>query len=173
MTAAAGADAPPEPGAATMSRRRAARLAAVQALYELAVSGGDVEDIIIDYRNHRQGATIEGNTFAATDPDLFADVVRGAIRRRGEIERHIRAALTPSWPFERLETILKDVLICGVYELMLRPDVPARVIINEYLEVAHAFFAGEEPGLVNAVLDRIARGLRLDEFDAGGRSQPV
>jgi len=168
------ADDPNGDGApATVSRRRAARLAAVQALYELGVNGGDVEDIIIDYRNERPGAVFEGNEFAETDHDLFADVVRGVVRRNMEVREQVAQALTSSWSFDRLETVLRDVMCCGAYELMMRPDVPGRVIINEYMEVAHAFFSGDEPAMVNAVLDRIARQLRTDEFDAGGRKRPA
>lgn len=163
MTAASNVDGavrPPSGG----GPRRAARLAAVQALYELETSGGDVEDMIIDYQTNRPGALIEGDRYARIDADLFADVLRGAVRRRSEIDDLLSQSLAAEWPLSRLERILRDLLRCGVYELLLRQDVPARVVISEYMEVAHAFFQGEEPRLVNAVLDRIAHRLRAGEF---------
>jgi len=158
-------EAAPEAGPQRTGRRRtAARLAAVQASYELALMHGDVEDVIVDYLQNRPGAAIGGDDYAAFDPDLFADVVRGVQRREVEIAPLLREALNPSWPLERLETILRVVLQCGCYELLMRPDVPVRVIISEYLEVAHAFFDGDEPALVNAVLDRVARRVRSEEI---------
>ena len=162
------AGATPAAGTARLGRRTAARLAAVQASYELALMDTDVEDVIIDYLHNRPGAALGGDDYVAFDPDLFADVVRGVSRRQAEIAPRLQAALTPSWPLERLETILRAVLQCGCYELLMRPDVPVRVVINEYLEVAHAFFAGDEPALVNAVLDRIAREARGEELARGG-----
>ncbi|HZD25026.1 MAG TPA: transcription antitermination factor NusB, partial [Alphaproteobacteria bacterium] len=126
---------------------------------------------IIEQLTNRPGATFEGGGFAEIDRDLFADVARGALRRRAQIDGLLGEALSPRWPINRLELILAAVLRCGAYELLLRPDVPARVIINEYLEVAHAFFSGDEPGLVNGVLDRLARRLRPEELHDGGQQR--
>jgi N utilization substance protein B len=102
--------------------------------------------------------------FAAVDEGLFAELVEGTAARREDIDRGISSALTPDWPLERLEIILRAILRAGVYELLARPQVPAPVIISEYLDIAHAFFAGKEPGLVNGVLDRLARTLRPEGF---------
>jgi N utilization substance protein B len=129
--------------------------------------------VIIDYQTSRPGAAFEGDEYASFDRDLFADVVRGTVRRRGEVDGALSRALAANWPLERLERILRDLLRCGAYELLLRRDVPARVVINEYLEVAHAFFGGEEPGLVNAVLDRIARRCRAEEFGNPDHERPA
>ena len=98
----------------------------------------------------------EGNAF---DAALFADIVRGAMKRQSELDAAISAALTPDWPIERLEAVLRAILRAGAYELTARPDVPVPVVISEYLDIGHAFFAGKEPGLINGVLDKLARTL--------------
>lgn len=95
------------------------------------------------------------------------DLVRGTMARRAEIDGCIGAALTPDWPLERLESVLRAILRAGAYELLARADVPVPVVISEYLDIGHAFFAGKEPGLINGVLDRLARTLRQSAF-AGG-----
>lgn len=156
-----------EPG----RRRTAARLAAVQALYQIEVSGASPANVVMEFLRHRLGQEGEGETFGAADERLFAELVEGASARREELDRHIAAALTPDWPLERLEIILRAILRTGAYELLARLEVPARVAISEYIDIAHAFFAGKEPGLINGVLDRLARTLRpegLREDDGGG-----
>lgn len=147
---------PAEPG----RRRTAARLAAVQALYQIEVSGASPANVVMEFLRHRLGQEGEGESFGAADEHLFAELVEGASARRDELDQHIVASLTPDWPLERLEIILRAILRAGAYELMARSDVPTRVAITEYLDIAHAFFAGKEPGLVNAVLDRLAKTLR-------------
>lgn len=149
---------PAEPG----RKRTAARLAAVQALYQIDVTGGSPANVVMEFVRHRLGRDSEGEgeNFGAADEGLFAELVEGASARRGELDRLITAALTPDWPLERLEIILRAILRAGAYELLARPEVPVRVAISEYLDVAHAFFAGKEPGFVNGVLDRLARTLR-------------
>src|SRR5262249_27878485 len=103
------------------------------------------------------------------DQAMFADIVRGASSRLRDIDGMIASALSPEWPIERLETVLRAILRAGAYELMARTDVPPRVAISEYLDVAHAFFGGKEPARVNGVLDRLAHVLRQGEMgrDAG------
>ena len=161
----------PTPRRAEPGRRRtAARLAAVQALYQIEVSGNSPANVVMEFLRHRIGQEGEGENFGAADERLFAELVEGASARREELDRHIVASLTPDWPLERLEIILRAILRAGAYELLAQPEVPARVAISEYLDIAHAFFAGKEPGLVNAVLDRLARSLRpegLREDDGG------
>jgi N utilization substance protein B len=148
-------------------RRSAARLAAVQALYQIELAGAAPETVIGEFLRDGLDAEARG----AVDEALFADVVRGAAARRAGIDTSIGHALTPDWPLERLEAVLRAILRAGTYELAARSDVPAAVIISEYLEIGHDFFSGKEPGLVNGVLDRIARTLRPEEFagdDRGG-----
>ena len=153
------------------ARRSAARLAAVQALYQLDLMGGESEDIIVDVLNNQGGALLEGDDFADMDPRFFSDIARGTARWRGELDVMLDASLTEGWTMARLERILAAVLRCAAYELKHRPDVPVRVVINEYLEVARAFFDGEEPRLVNGVLDTVARRLREGEMDARKRDE--
>jgi transcription antitermination protein NusB len=161
---------PSPPRAALGGRRRNARLAAVQALYqiELSETPADVPDrverVIREFARYRLGQDIDGEQVGEADETLFADIVRGATARRADIDAVIVRALTPDWPIERLEAILRAILRAGAYELLARADVPARVVISEYLEVAHAFFSGKEPALVNGVLDRLGRLLRETEL---------
>ena len=159
--------------AASGRRRTASRLAAVQALYQIDVTGSSPANVVGEFLKHRLAADAELENFGAADEGLFAELVEGASARREDIDRGLTSALTPDWPLERLEIILRAILRAGVYELLAHPDVPARVVISEYLDVAHAFFAGKEPGLVNGVLDRLARtlrpeGLRDDKADGPG-----
>ena len=160
---------PPAPRSAGGTRKRSvARLAAVQALYQIDLSGAKPATVIAEFQRHRLGREIDGDQYGEADPTLFADIVTGAAERQADLDQAISGALTPDWPLERLETVLRAILRAGAYELLARGDVPARVVISEYLDVAHAFFAGKEPGLVNGVLDRLAHVLRPDDF-AGGK----
>jgi N utilization substance protein B len=143
-----------------MTRRGAARLAAVQALYQIELAQAPIEAVIGEFSQDGLRHDIESDGEAdAFDAALFADIVRGAVKRQGELDAAISGALTPDWPIERLETVLRAILRAGAYELMARPDVPVPVVISEYLEIGHAFFAGKEPGLINGVLDKLARTL--------------
>jgi N utilization substance protein B len=160
---------PKPPGRASGRRRSAARLAAVQALYQLDVNRSEltaaaIDGVIREFFRHRFGQEGNGDYLADVDRDLFVDIVRGAAGRQEDLDRLISTALTDDWPLQRLELVLRATLRAGAYELWVRGDVPARVVINEYLEVAHAFFSGKEPSLVNGVLDRLARHLRAEEF---------
>jgi transcription antitermination protein NusB len=158
------AEAKPASVAESGRRRTASRLAAVQALYQIEVTGTSPANVVGEFIRHRLGGDTEMENFAAVDEGLFAELVEGTAARREDIDRGISSALTPDWPLERLEIILRAILRAGVYELLARPQVPAPVIISEYLDIAHAFFAGKEPGLVNGVLDRLARTLRPEGF---------
>ena len=154
-------------------RRSVARLLAVQALYQIEINkvdasgGAAVDAVIAEFVKHRLGQEIEGENYGEADRALFADIVRSASSRQGELDGMLSAALSEEWPLLRLETILRAILRAGAYELLGRSDVPPRVVISEYLDVAHAFFAGKEPGMVNGVLDRLARVLRQDDPDHG------
>jgi len=149
-------------------KRTVARLAAVQALYQIDLSDAKPEAVIAEFVKHRLGREVDGQNYGEVDAALFADIVRGTAARREDLDRAISDILTPDWPLARLEMVLRAILRAGTYELLARPDVPARVAISEYLDVAHAFYAGKEPGLVNGVLDRLAHRLRPGDLDEGG-----
>jgi N utilization substance protein B len=158
----------PLPRGGAGRRRSAARLAAVQALYQIEITGvlpgsAEVEKVVGEFVRDRLGKEIDGHIYNEADQAMFADIVRGASTRLRDIDGMIASALSPEWPIERLETVLRAILRAGAYELLARIDVPARVAISEYLDVAHAFFGGKEPALVNGVLDRLAHVLRADE----------
>jgi N utilization substance protein B len=145
----------------------AARLAAIQALYQIELGGGSMEDALLDFLGERGGETVDaadGEIAVPPDKDLFTEIVRGVWARRDELADMIGAALVSGWPLNRLEIVLRCILEAGVYELLARSNVPARVVIDEYVELAHAFYSGSEPGMVNGVLDTLARRLRPDEF---------
>ncbi|MEO5373271.1 MAG: transcription antitermination factor NusB [Alphaproteobacteria bacterium] len=166
--------------AAPGRRRSAARLGAVQALYQAEVTGAGVETVLKDFRPRRlagEALTDDPETerevavpLVEPDFDLLAAIVRGATARREDLDGMIAGALSADWTPERLELIIRSILRAGTFELLERGDVPLRVVITEYVDVAHAFYGGPEPGLVNAVLDRIGRLVRPDERGAkGGR----
>lgn len=143
-------------------RRTASRLAAVQALYQIDLTGVSPATAVVEFMRHNIAGTAHDESFGEADEQLFAELVEGTSARREDIDRGISSVLTADWPLERLEIILRAILRAGVYELLARPEVPARVIISEYLDIAHAFFSGKEPGLVNGVLDRLARTIRSE-----------
>ncbi|HXZ02009.1 MAG TPA: transcription antitermination factor NusB [Stellaceae bacterium] len=161
--------APPDPPRQAGGKRSRARLAAVQALYQIDLSGAKPQAVIDEFLGHRLGREIDGESYGEADPALFADIVAGTSERLPELDRALSGALTPDWPLERLETVLRAILRAGAYELTARPDVPARVAISEYLDIAHAFFAGKEPGLINGVLDKLAHALRPGDLEEGRR----
>ena len=160
------------------NKRGAARLAAVQALYQLDVGGAGVTEIVAEYENFRLGKEVDGETYLAADPGWFRSIVGGVHKHQKTIDPFIHSALTDDWPLSRIDATLRAVLRAGVFELENRSDVDARVVISEYVEVAKAFFEADEPKMVNGVLDRIARRIRLGELsdrdedgsddDAGG-----
>ena len=158
---------PASRAAGSGGRRRAARLAAVQALSQIEMNEADPESVILEFLTHRLGAGAEDGRTAIADEMLFADLVRGTTRRKAEIDRALDRVLVEGWPVERLESVLRAILRCGVYELRMRRDIPPRVTINEYVDVAHDFFSGDEPRLVNGVLDRLAHLLRAEDLDNG------
>src|SRR5437870_2346901 len=146
-------------------RRSVARLAAVQAVYQLELNPGvEPESVVREFARHRFGHEIDGDQYAEADPVLFADVVRGVAADQEQLDSAISAALTPDWPLPRLDSVLRAILRAGAYELAHRLDVPPRVSISEYTAVAYAFFAGKEPGLANGVLDALARSWRAAEL---------
>ena len=147
--------------AATRSRSRsAARLAAVQALYQLEMEGTPLAQLLHEFHQHRLGATIEDDTYEEAERDFFDDIVSGADARREEIDALIAERLAEGWSLERLDRPMRAILRAGAYELIARPDVPAASVINEYLDVAHAFYDKRETGFVNGLLDAIGKEAR-------------
>jgi N utilization substance protein B len=149
------------------NKRGAARLAAVQALYQMDLAGTGLNDILTEFENHRLGSEVEGTHYLPAEAAFFRDVVGGVVREQSRLDPMIDAALSRGWPLKRIEALLRAVLRAGAYELACRRDVPSRVIVSEYVDVASAFVERDETGMVNAVLDQLARQLRAEEF-AGG-----
>jgi transcription antitermination protein NusB len=151
------------------NRRGAARLAAVQALYQMDIAGTGVTDILAQFESHWMGQEVEGEQYLPAERAFFRDVVQGVVREQRKLDPLIDAALARGWPLKRIEALLRAVLRAGAYELDHRRDVPARVVVAEYADVAHAFVEPQEVGMINAVLDQIARDLRASEFAAAER----
>ncbi len=153
-----------------MGLRSGARLAVVQALYDMDISGKGVLDALAEFEAFWIGREIDGIAHPPAEPMFFRDLLRGTVEEQRAIDPQIDAALAQGWPLRRLETVLRAILRAGAYELMFRPDVPARAAISEYVDVAHSFYTADEPGLVNAVLDKVARQVRPAEVaaDKGG-----
>ena len=149
--------------------RSVARLAAVQALYQMSLTGVSADAVIGEFVEHRFGREIEGLVYKGVDRAFFEDLVHGTTVRDAEITAHLSGALENERTIDRLERILAAALRAGAYELVTRIDIPARVVISEYVDVAHAFFEGPQPGLVNGVLDKLARQLRSAEM--AGKTQ--
>ena len=156
-----------EPPIKTANQRGAARLAAVQALYQMDIGGAGINDIFAEFESHWLGNEVEGDQYLPAEEAFFRDVVAGVLRDQNKLDPLIDDALSKGWPLARIEAILRAVMRAGSYELEHRKDIPARVIISEYVDVAHAFVEGDETGMVNAVLDQIARQFRADEFTKG------
>ena len=152
--------------------RSVARLGAVQALYQIEFAGAAVTPTIEEFVRYRLNAEADDGGLAAADPALFADIVGGTWERRTDIDARIGETLEGARRIDRLEPVVRATLRAGVYELLARADIPARVVINEYVDVAHAFFGGGEPGFVNGVLDRLARELRRPEIEGEDRERP-
>lgn len=151
--------------------RTASRVAAVQALFQSEQAGDNPETVIDQFVRHRLGALAGSDGFEdGRVPDaevpLFGRIVRAAVLLQDRVDALIAGALPADWPIARLDPVLRAVLRAGGAELAMADGPPTRVVINEYLDVAHGFFTGDEPGLVNAVLDRLARELRPAEFAA-------
>lgn len=146
--------------------RSAARLAAVQALYQMELTGLDLTSVRREFETHRLGAEIEGVEYRDADIDLFRDLLEGAVRGQVPIDHLTDRALVEKWPLGRLDPTLRALFRAAGHELLHRADIPPRVVIGEYVDIAKAFFSGKEPGFVNAVLDHMAREARPDEMRA-------
>ena len=148
----------------TPSRRQAARLAAVQALYQWQEGEHAPAEIIEQFLNVRTGEAGEGGMRRDADRPLFKDVVEGTVAHKDELEQTVSAALAEDWTWKRIDRLVRAILLAGAYELLHRRDVPPRVAINEYVEIAHAFYDQGEPSFINSVLDRVARQARSAEL---------
>ncbi len=162
-----GRDAPrDEKEARKANKRGAARLAAVQALYQMELSGAGLNEILAQFESHWLGQEVEGAQYLPAEAAFFRDVVSGVVREQRRLDPLIDEALQKSWPLKRIEAVLRAALRAGAYELDHRRDVPARVVVSEYADVAAAFVERDETGMVNAVLDQLARHMRGAEFTA-------
>ncbi len=148
------------------SRRRLARVAAVQALYQIDLNGDPVERVVREFAQHRLGQDIDGLVLDA-DANFFAELVRGVSARLPELDGLIAESLSTGREAQRMEHVLKAILRAGAFELVGRPDIPVRVAIKEYVDIAADFFAQAEAALANGVLDRIAHRARAVELAPG------
>jgi N utilization substance protein B len=154
---------PPARSSFNHAERSAARLAALQALYQLEITGSAPDDVIEEFIEHRfVRAADQGRP--KQDQEFFSDLVHGVLKHQVEIDRSIALALAEGWTLSRIDSILRALLRAASYELVARRDVPVKVVIDEYVELARDFFDGDEPGFVNAVLDRLAHRMRAAEF---------
>ena len=146
------------------NRRGAARLAAVQALYQMDLAGTGVNEILSEFESHWLGREVEGEQYLPAEAAFFRELVRGVVAEQRRLDPMIDDALASGWPLKRIDTILRAIMRAGTFELDRKQDIPARVIVSEYVDVANAFVDKDETGMVNAVLDQIGRQLRAAEF---------
>jgi transcription antitermination protein NusB len=159
-----GAPAKPVGERKSLSARGMARLAAVQALYQMDVARTDARVVIEEFTLHRFRSEAEKMHYDRTDEAFFKDLVLGVVAKQLEVDPLIAIHLAKGWRLARIDSILRAILRGATYEMQARPDVPVKVIINEYVDIAHAFFGGDEPGVVNGILDSIARDVRSGEI---------
>lgn len=140
--------------------RSAARLAAVQALYQQQMEKTALARLLNEFHQHRLGQEIEDEQYADAEVDFFDDIVSGVDARREEIDELLQSKLAQGWKIDRLDKTMVQILRCGAYELLARADVSKKVVISEYIDVAHAFFDDKEAKFVNGVLDSVAKAVR-------------
>jgi len=155
----------PSKDGARANKRGAARLAAVQALYQMDLAATPLNDILGEFEAHWIGREVEGEKYLPAEANFFRDVVKGVVAEQRRLDPMIDAILSKGWPLVRIETVLRAILRAGAYELDRKPEVPARVVVSEYADIAHAFVERDETGMINAVLDQLARQLRAGEFE--------
>ena len=152
------------PSVSRGKRRSAARLAAVQALYQLDIAGGGAEAVVGEFNRYRLGGEIDGTRLVEAEPELFGDLVLGVTQRRTEIDKRLAGVIRATLPFDRLELLLQAILRAGAYEILERADIDPPLTISEYVDVANSFFVRRESTMVNGVLDRLAHDVRRDEM---------
>lgn len=148
-------------------RRAAARLAAVQALYQMDLTGKGLPDILAEFESFWIGREIEGETYLPAEKALFRQLVEGVLAHQRTLDPKVDQLLNAGWPLKRIESVMRAILRAGAFELMMSEGVPVKVVISEYANIAHAFFEREEVAMVNAVLDRLGHEVRAGEFAAG------
>ena len=153
-------DIPVPTGPVSRQSRSVARLAVVQALYQMEVSGAGVEAVIREFSDHRFDRDVEGFALNGADEAFFAELLRGVITRQAEVDKAVVKRLAQGWRLERLDATARAILRAGTYELVERTDIPTEVVIDEYVELAKSFFEGPEPGFVNGALDGVAQDVR-------------
>ena len=152
-----------DPGAARPANQRgAARLAAVQALYQMDIGRATLEDTLAQFGSFHLGREIEGEQYLPADADFFRQIVTGVTKHQIEIDPSVDKALAEGWPIGRVDATLRAIMRAAAFELLRRKDIPARVVITEYVDIARAFYEDDAPGLVNAALDTIARSAGVD-----------
>jgi len=142
------------------ARRSGARLAAVQALYQMEQTGQSVRSVIADFMEDRLGLNDEGDPIEEADPDIFRAVVDGVVEKQEHIDAAIMKRLAEGWKIERLDATSRAILRAGVYELIAEISLPSQIILDEYVSIAHAFFEGAEPKFINGLLDAVSRDIR-------------
>ncbi|MGJ8532827.1 MAG: transcription antitermination factor NusB [Alphaproteobacteria bacterium] len=146
------------------NKRGAARLGAVQALYQMDIGGTPLQQVVAEFESVRLGKEIDGEQYLEADAAYFRGILAGVVKEQVQLDPLIHKALTPDWPLARIDSLLRAVLRAATFEILKRKDVPAKVIINEYVDVTKAYFLEDEPKMVNGVLDHIARDIRASEF---------
>ncbi len=144
------------------NQRGAARLAAVQALYQMDVGRQSLEDTLAQFNAHHLGREIEGEQYLPADADFFRQIVTGVIRNQLDIDPTVDNALQKGWPVARIDATLRAILRAATFELLRRRDIPSGVVITEYVDIAKAFYEEDAAGMVNGVLDAIARQTNRD-----------
>lgn len=158
---------------ANPKHRRAARMSAVQALYQMDVGGEPSKAVIFEFRNHRFGHEDEPDMIVA-DEEFFEEIILGVVAGQADIDKIIADHLSEKWSLKRIDITLRAIMRAGTFEIMSRPDVPAPVVIDEYVSIASDFFEKNEPGFVNGALERIAKKIRAAEFGLpGAMAQPL
>lgn len=153
---------PTKPKLPPAAARSAARLASVQALYQMDLAGTDLNAVIDEFVHHRFAANGATGELVRPDATFFSEIVRGVVRRQRDIDPVVDQQLAEGWRLVRVDSTLRAILRAAMYELIERPDVPVKVVINEYIEVAHAFFGEDEPRVVNGILHQLAQRYRPD-----------
>lgn len=170
---AASTQRPNDDGAASGSIRGAARLSAVQAIYQLDATSVPVERLVAEFVQHRLPESPQPAGGSPAGREFFSELVMGVAGERVALDALIGGVLAKGWTIERLDRVLHSILRCGAYEISMREDIPPRVAISEYVSIARAFFDGNEPGFVNGVLDSLARSQRADEMKARPGDTPA
>ncbi len=148
----------------SLKERSAARLAAVQALYQMDIAASPLQNVLTEFERHWIGREIEGERYEEAEEKHFRNVVEGVVREQLTLDPLIDKTLNEGWPLKRVESVLRATLRAGAYELNHRRDIPVRAVVSEYVDVAAAFLDKDDVGMVNAVLDKLARVVRPKDF---------